>query len=374
MEDTSAQAKEYSRQKIRLSIYKLLLTILLLIVILLSGASLFLRGVVVNWTQNFYIQAGLYLVVFSLVYDLLFLGLDYYGGFLLEHKFRLSNQTILDWVKQGIKKFLLSLILCIVAGEMLYVFLRHFPNNWWLLVTAGWFLLTVVLGKIAPVLIIPLFYKCNPLDNESLKKTLLDLCTTCGVGIKRVFEIKLSKETRKANAAVAGFGKNKRILLSDTLLRNYSDDEIKAVFAHELAHVCLHHVWKILVFGALVSFISFYLAYVSFNKSLDFFGFKQVYDIAAFPLLALILLLIGLIFLPLQNGFLRCLEKKADMFALGHIQNKESFISMLKKLGKQNLSDPAPGKLVRILFYTHPSISERINYASKENEKHSSTT
>ncbi len=124
------------------------------------------------------------------------------------------------------------------------------------------------------------------------------------------------------------------------------------------------------MFGALISLVSFYLAYVSFSKSLDFFGFKQVYDVAAFPLLALILLLIGLVLLPLQNGFLRYLEKKADMFALSHIRNKESFISMLKKLGKQNLSDPAPGKLVRILFYTHPSISERIGYASKGNEKH----
>ena len=363
------QAKEYSRQKIQLTIYRLLLTFLFLIVILLSGASLFLKGVIEDWTQNFYIQAGLYLVVFNLVYDLIFLGLDFYSSFVLEHRFSLSNQTILNWIKQGIKKCLLSLALCIVAGEILYVFLRHFPNTWWLLVTAGWFLLTVVLGKIAPVLIIPLFYKCNPLGNESLKKTLLDLCTTCGVGIKRVFEIKLSKETRKVNAAVAGFGKSKRILLSDTLLRDYSDDEIKAVFAHELAHVCLRHVCKILMFGALISLISFYLAYVSFDKSLDFFGFKQIYDIAAFPLLALILLLIGLVFIPLQNGFLRHLEKKADMFALSHIGNKESFISMLKKLCKQNLSDPAPGKLVRILFYTHPSISERIGYASKENEK-----
>jgi len=370
MEEASVKAKEYSRQRIRLAVYQLLLTLAFLIVMHICGASIFLRDLVTSWSQNFYTQVGLYLVVFSLVYYLIFLGLDFYSGFLLEHKFLLSNQTILDWIKQGIKKWLLSLALFIVAGETLYLFLRYFPNTWWLLATGAWFLLTVVLGKIAPVLIIPLFYKCNPLGNESLKQTLLDLCKTCGVGVKKVFEIKLSKETRKANAAVAGLGKSKRILLGDTLLKNYSDDEIKAVFAHELAHVCLRHAWKILVFGALISLISFYLAYVSFNKSLNYFGFKQIYDIAAFPLLALILLLIGLVFIPLQNGFLRYLEKQADMFALSHIRNKESFISAITKLGRQNLSDPAPGKLVRILFYTHPSISERIRYASKENEKH----
>jgi uncharacterized membrane protein YGL010W len=91
MEETSVQAKKYSRQKIQLAIYRLLLTFFFLMVILLSSASLFLRNVVIDWNQNFYIQVGLYLVIFSLVYDLLFLVLDFYGGFLLEHKFLLSN-------------------------------------------------------------------------------------------------------------------------------------------------------------------------------------------------------------------------------------------------------------------------------------------
>ncbi len=371
MEETSVRAKEYSRQKIRLAVYQLLLTLAFLTVKLFSGISIFLRYLVTSWSQNFYIQVGLYLVIFSIVYYLLFVGLDFYGGFLLERKFLLSTQTIPYWLKQSVKKWLMSLAVFLTAGEALYVFLRHFPDNWWLLATTGWFLLTIVLGKIAPVLIIPLFYKCNPLHNNVLKERLLKLCKTCGVGIKQVYEIELSKETRKANAAVAGLGKSRRILLADTLLDNYSDDEIEATFAHELAHVCLRHAWKILVFGAIISLISFYLAYVSFNKSLDYFGFKQIYDIAAFPLLALILLLIGLVFIPLQNGFLRYLEKQADMFALSHIRNKESFISAITKLGRQNLSDTAPGKLVRILFYTHPTISERIRYASKGNEKHS---
>ena len=369
MEETSVQAKEYSRQRIRLAVYQLLLTLAFLTVMLFSGISIFLKDLAVSLSQNFYIQVGLYLVIFSIVYYLLFVGLDFYGGFLLERKFSLSTQTILYWLKQSVKKWLMSLAVFLTAGEALYVFLRHFPNNWWLLATTGWFLLTVVLGKIAPVLIIPLFYKCNPLDNNVLKERLLNLCKTCGVGIKQVYEIQLSKETRKANAAVAGLGKSRRILLADTLLDNYSDDEIEATFAHELGHVCLHHVCKILTFGAVISLASFYLAYVLFKISLGIFGFNQIYDIAAFCLLALILMLIGLLFIPVQNSFLRYLEKQADMFALGHIGNSHSFVSAITKLGNQNLDDPSPSKVVKILFHTHPSISERVLYASKKNEK-----
>ncbi|MHC4572299.1 MAG: M48 family metalloprotease [Planctomycetota bacterium] len=288
---------------------------------------------------------------------------------MLEHKFLLSNQTVIDWLKQSIKKWLLSLVMLLVAGEALYFFLRHFPNNWWLVATATWILLAIVLGKLTPVLIIPLFYKCTPLASEELKERLLRLGKDCGVGIKRVFEVQLSKETQKANAAVAGFGKGRRILLGDTLLRSYSDEEIEAIFAHELGHVCLFHTWKILGFGAAISMASFYLTFLLFKAGLSFFGFDQIYDIAAFALLALILMLMGLLFMPIQNGFLRRLEKYADMFALGHIQNKQSFISAITKLGNQNLSDPSPSRLVEFLLYTHPPMSKRLRYGMGGNEK-----
>lgn len=369
MEEASTQAKEYSRQRIRLAVYQLLLTLAFLIVMLFSGASVFLRDLVVRCSRNFYMQVGIYLVIFGVVYYLLFVGLDFYGGYLLEHKFLLSTQTIVNWLKQSIKKWLLSFVVFLMAGEVLYVFLKHLPNNWWLLATGAWFLFTVVLGKISPVLIIPLFYKCNPLDNEVLKERLVELCKSCGVGIKKVFEIQLSKETRKANAAVAGLGKSRRILLGDTLLENYTDDEIEAIFAHELGHVCMHHVWKILGLGAVISLVSFYLTYVLFKIGLGIFDLKQISDIAAFPLLTLILMLIGLLSIPIQNGFLRYMEKQADIFALGHIPNKDDFVSAITKLGSQNLSDPSPGRLVEILFHTHPTISRRVLYASQKNEK-----
>jgi STE24 endopeptidase len=331
-------------------------------IVLLSGASLRLKGLASQWTGNFHLQVGLYLAGFAAIYYLAFVGLDFYGGFSLEHKFLLSNQTVLGWVKKSIKKGLLSLVLLLVAGEGLYFFLKHFPKHWWLPATAAWLVLIIVLGRIAPILIIPLFYKCSPLDRKELTERLLALGKNCGVGIQEVFEIKLSEETKKANAALAGLGKTRRILLGDTLLSNYTDDEIEAVFAHELGHIRLHHIRKILVFGAAVSLISFYLTFLLFEAGIRLFAFDGVHDIAAFPLLALILMAVGLVLMPIQLAYSRYLEKGADIFAIEHTGKPETLASAITKLADQNLADPSPGRLEELLLHDHPPISKRLRY------------
>jgi len=368
MEEDLRRAKQYSKRHIQLIILQLFLTVTYLLIMLFFDASVLLKNMVAGWSQNFYLQVGLYFIVFACIYYLLFVGLDFYSGFLLEHKFLLSNQTVLGWLQKSVKKGLLALLMLLGAAEALYFFLKHFPNSWWLLATAAWLLLTIVLGKITPVLIIPLFYKCSPLANSVLKERLLSLSKNCGIRVKDVFEVQLSKETKKANAAVAGFGKGRRILLGDTLLKNYSDEEIEAIFAHELGHVRLWHTWKILTFGTAASLACFYLTYLLFEAGIGLLGFDQIYNIAAFPLLALVLIALGLLLMPVQNGYMRLLEKQADMFALGHIHNKDDFASAITKLGAQNLADPSPNKLVELLLYTHPPISRRLRYA-KEKEQ-----
>jgi STE24 endopeptidase len=366
MEETSKQARQYSKLRIRLTILELVLSTVLLVVVLLSGASAQLKELVSTWSGNFYLQVGLYLVVFAALCYLLSLGLDFYGGYLLEHRFGLSNQTVLGWAKKSIKKALLSLAMLLIAAEVLYFFLKHFPKHWWLLTTAAWVVFSIVLGRIVPTLIIPLFYRCKPLAKAQLREQLLALGKNCGVGIKEVFEIKLSKETKKANAGVAGLGRSRRILLGDTLLNSFTDEEIEAVFAHELGHVRLRHIWKILAFGAAVSFISFYLTFLLFEAGTRVFAFNGAHDIAAFPLLALVLMVVGLTLMPIQLWFLRHLEKQADMFAVEHIENAQSFAGALTKLADQNLIDTSPGKLEEVLLCDHPPIFKRLSYIHSE--------
>ena len=369
MEENLKQAKEYSKFKVGITIVQFILTIAFLLTMLVSGTSSLLRDIIMSWTHNFYLQVGLYMIIFGGIYYLIFLPIDFYDGFLVEHKFHLSNETIFGWAIKNLKKVLVSLPIILIAAEVLYFLLRYFPNSWWLLLTALWLLFTIVLNKIAPVLIIPLFYKCRPLTSSGLQSKLIELSNRFGFDIKGVFEIKLSKDTKKANAAVVGFGRGRRILLGDTLLANYTEEEIEAVFAHELGHLRLFHTWKILGFGTVISLACFYLTYLIFKAATDFFGFENIYNFAAFPLLLLFLSLLGLVLVPIQNGYLRRLEKQADMFALDCIQDKQNFISAITKLGNQNLSDPSPGKLVELFLYTHPPISRRLSYAREKSEK-----
>ncbi|MHC4623008.1 MAG: M48 family metallopeptidase [Planctomycetota bacterium] len=374
MEDSSKQSRRYSKLKVRLTILELVLSVVFVGIVLLSGASVRLRDMVGQWSGNFYLQVGLYLAVFAAVCYALFLGFDFYGGYVLEHKFGLSNQTVFGWLKKSGKKGLLSLALLLIAGEVLYFFLRCFSRHWWLPATGAWLALTIVLGRIAPILIIPLFYKCSPLGNKELKERLFALGKHCGVRIREVFEIKLSKETTKANAAVAGWGRSRRILLGDTLVNNYTGDEIEAVFAHELGHVRLHHIWKILAFGAAVCLISFYLTFLLLEVGTRLFAFNGVDDVAAFPLLALILMGVGLALMPIQLAYSRRLEKQADMFAIEHTKSPESFASAMSKLAHQNLVDPSPGRLEEMLLHDHPPISKRMRYIRGEDAQASKPT
>ena len=367
MQENSTNARQYSKSKTRLTVIELIVTMLFLTIMLFSGISLRLKDLVAGWSGNFYLQVGSYLAIFSGICYLLLLGLDFYGGFLLEHRYSLSNQTVFAWLKKNTKKALLSLLLVLAAGEVLYFLLRNYPKHWWLLTTAAWLLLTIVLGRITPVLIIPLFYKCIPLADRELREKLVRLGQECGLRIKEVFEINLSKDTQKANAAVAGLGKSQRILLGDTLLKNYSNDEIEAIFAHELGHIREHHIRKMLAFGATVSLVSFYLTSLLFNAGISFFGFSKISDVSAFPLLALIMMVVGLLLMPIQLAYLRHLERQSDMFAIAHIEKPQSFASAMKKLANQNLADPSPSRLEELLLYDHPPVSKRLRYTfSKE--------
>lgn len=360
------RAKLYARAKTKLTIARFILSVALPAAVLLSGASNWLADLVAGWTGNFYLQIPAYLALFASACWLVSLPLDFYAGFTLEHRFGLSNQTRADWLRKTLLKFALSMLLLLVVAEGFYWLLRSFPRYWPVPATAGWVLFAVVLGKVAPALIIPLFYKCEPIGESELTHRLSELARRCSVPVRRIFHIHLASETRKANAAVAGFGKSRRILLSDTLLENYNPDEIEAVFAHELGHIRMHHTVKILGFSAASSIVCLYLARGLFEAGAGLFSFEAIYEPAAIPLLLLALTAAALILLPAQNWFLRRLEIQADAFALSHTEDNQSFISAMTKLSEQNLTDASPSKFEKVFFYDHPPISERMRYSRRE--------
>ena len=202
----------------------------------------------------------------------------------------------------------------------------------------------------------------NRIENKSLKTRIVKLSKDAGLNVQNVYKFNMSKNTKKANAAFTGLGKTKRIILGDTLLDNYSYDQIETVMAHELGHYKRKHIVKNIFIGTVFSFLTFFLIAKLYEISLPYFGFENITEIAALPLLTIWAMLIGLVQQPISNIISRKFEYEADEYAVKSTGKKEAFISTLDKLTEQNLGDREPHPFVEWFFYSHPSIKNRTNY------------
>jgi len=361
--NNSDSAKKYHQIKNRLFFVNILVNILFLLFLSLSGLSIFLKNQILNFTQQFFLVNALYAFCFCIIFDAVGFPLSLYEGFILEHRFNLSNQRFTGWLKDFFKNAILGLVVILIAAEAVYIFLRKFPYHWWIWATFFWLFLTVVIAKITPSLIIPLFFKYRTLERAGLKTKLFVLLDKCGVKIKDIFYIDLSQKTKKANAFICGLGNNRRLVLSDTLLEKFSDEEVRGVVAHELGHYKDHDLFKMVLANTVASFFSFFLISIILEKLLRYFGFSRIDDIAFLPIFFLSIFLLGLVLLPILNAFNRNLERKADLFSLQLTADPDNFISMMKKLGELNLADLSPHRFIEILLYDHPPISKRIKLA-----------
>lgn len=362
---TSPHAKQYHRVKNRLFVINLMFSLIILLAVILSGFSLWLKMRIGTITTNSLALKGIYISALSVIFYIAGFPLEFYEGFILEHHFKLSNQSLSSYAKDAIKKAVISLLIGLIAIEVLYLFLEKFTDVWWLLAALGWFFLTVILAKITPNVFIPLFYKYIPLKDEVLREKIKDIFAKTNTPLKDVYVIDFSSKTKKLNAAVAGFGKNRRVILTDTLLSELSHDEIVSIVAHELGHYKNRDTFKILVFSAIVTLVLFFLSDSVLRKSFLWFGYASIADIAGFPLFALIMGILGLLSLPLENGFIRRLETMADHYSLSLTKAPDIFISVMEKLSIKNLAEISPGKFVEIMLYDHPPIAKRISMARK---------
>ena len=257
MSETDASARAYARSRRRLLLIDLAAGLAFLALFQWSGTSLALA----RWWSGRCSSEPLlilgYLAVFGAVYCLVMLPLRFYGSFRLEHRFGLSRLTVKGWIVREAKQLAVSAVLGAALIEGLYALLRYAPESWPLWATIGWIGFSVVLARVFPTVLLPIFYKTTPLQNDDLVKRLLDLCRRVGLEALGVFRFDLGAETRKANAALAGLGKTRRVLLSDTLIAEFTPEEIEGVLAHELAHHRYRHILKMLAISAVGSWIAF---------------------------------------------------------------------------------------------------------------------
>lgn len=356
----SPEAHRYNSIRRWLGIADFLVGLAFLIVLLVTGWSGWLRDRAFRLGfQNYSLSLFMYLVLLLVISKALGIGLDYYG-FSLERRFKLSTQRFGAWLWDEAKSFLLGLVLGTVLVEVLYFTLRQWPQHWWVLAWAMFMGFFIVLAQLAPVVLFPIFYKFEPLDNEDLRRRLVVLSERAGTRVRGVYRWKLSEKSKKANAALTGLGATRRIILADTLLDNYSPEEIEAVLAHELGHHVHRHILKSIFVQAGITLFGFWAANWTLHYAVDQHMFEELSDFANLPLLALVSVVLSFVLMPALNAYSRFNERQADRYAFESISSVEPFISSMNKLAEQNLAERTPSKFVEWFFHSHPAISRRL--------------
>jgi STE24 endopeptidase len=365
MQGDSPEAKRYNRVRRWLGIADFAVGLVFLIVLLATGWTFWLRDLAYkSGFQNYSLSVFMYLLFLLVISKVLGIGLDYYG-FRLERRYKLSTQRFQSWIWDEAKGFLVGLILATIVVELLYFTIRQWPQHWWLLAWALFMGLFVLLAQLAPVVLFPIFYKFEPLENEELRRRLIVLGERAGTRVRGVYRWKLSEKSKKANAALTGLGATRRIILADTLLDNYSADEIEAVLAHELGHHVHRHILKSIFVQAGITFVGFWAANWVLHYAVDEQMFLQMSDFANLPLLALVSVVLSLLLMPALNAYSRFNERQADRYAFESIASVGPFISSMNKLAEQNLAERTPSKWVEWFFHSHPSISRRLQAAEQ---------
>jgi STE24 endopeptidase len=273
-----------------------------------------------------------------------------------------------------VKGLILSVVLAAIVTELLYFIIRQYPENWWLIGWAAFLCLFVLMAQLAPILLFPIFYKFAPLEDEELKSRLVKLSERAGTRVRGVYKWKLSEKSKKANAALTGLGATRRIILADTLIDDYSADEIEAVLAHELGHHVHRHILKSIAVQAITTFVGFWAANWALHYSIDRLHiFERLSDFANLPLLALVSTLLSFLLLPALNAYSRHNEREADLYAFQSIGSIEPFVSSMNKLADQNLAERSPSKFVEWFFHSHPAISRRVEAAQSWSKTHVSS-
>jgi STE24 endopeptidase len=356
-------AREYAGIQRRLFFVELGLGALALVLLLVTGASAALRDWAERLSGEPLAVVALYGVALGGLFWLLSLPLDLYTGYTLPRRYGLLTQGLGGWVLDTAKGLAISAVIGLAGLEVLYWLLRAAPDWWWLIMAALLWLFTVAMAQLAPVLLMPLFYKFRPLDEPELVRRLTALAEQAGARVRGVYVMDMSSKTSTANAMLAGLGRTRRIILGDTLLSGYTEDEIETVLAHELAHHVHRDIIRALAAEAVVITASMWVASVILRWGVGAFGFRGIDDVASLPLFALAMGVVGLISMPAANYMSRRRERAADLYALRTTGNGAAYRSVMLKLADQNLADADPPAWVRFLFYSHPPVSERVRTA-----------
>lgn len=296
--------------------------------------------------------------------------ISFLSGYVHEHKWKFSNQTVKSWLLEKVKSLGVSLIILYgVAGLLLWI-MASFPRTWWLIAGLAMACISVIFATLFPIVVLPIFNKYTPVENKDLTEALNKILTRGGLKSGGFYKEDMSRQTKKENAFLAGLGKTRRIVLGDTLMDHMSIPEIVSVIAHEVGHYRHKHIWKSLVLGTGQQVVVFFFFSLIARSVFPDFSSSTRWNLVHLPIFVLILgALSGFLFGPLGLALSRKFERQADAYALRNIEDKRDFMTALAGLADRNLSNAYPVRWVKLLYYSHPPIGERLEMADRFRRK-----
>jgi len=361
------KAKVYEWAGRKLGLWGMLVSAVFNLIFYFTGLS----SLIANWNvvSSVILIFIIYMLIYAGIQEVIGLPLSYISGFVIEKNYGFSNQTRREWFKEHLKSFIVSLVLSIIIFGVLLIIFQRFGNSWWLVASCFMVFFSVVISIIFPVWIMPIFHKYEPIEDEKLKDSLRDILERGGLKIKGFFREDTSRKTTKENAMLAGLGKTKRVILTDNIINNMELDEIRTVLAHEVGHYKRAHMPKMIFTGLFFNLFSFYVLHLTFTALFPAFLTNIRANITLLPMFLLFLSLIDLTFLKiLQNALVRLFENQADSEALRLTGNVEAFKRAMAGLANRNLANAYPNFWVKLIYYSHPPIGERLERAEKYNE------
>ena len=312
---------------------------------------------------------AVYIFVFLVFIGLVSFPLQLMDSFIIEKRYGLTTRGFASWMLDVLKASSLNMGLSAVSLAFFYAAIYYFPVTWWVISALAWAGFSVLMVFLSPLIIIPLFFKYLPIGSDIIKNKITDLSKRAGIRINDVCEVDFSKKTLKANAALVGIGKTRKMILADTLTDNFTPDEVEMVAAHEFGHHKARHIMKLMVFSGFWAFLGFFLLFLFSGRISDISGTSGMADVRTLPVIFFLVCVYDILILPVRNFYSRCLEREADDFALDITSRSDIFIAVMEKLASMNLADRDPPLLRKIFLYTHPPIAERIAMASRKTEK-----
>lgn len=360
------KAQSLYRLKCMVSILNVILSILIPYFLLYSGFSKNLEHFSYRFGGKWYFAFLIYSVIFALTYTILSLPLDFYSGFIIQHRYGLSNQSIMRWLSN----YTISLLITI--GEIVFVLWIPFfimiksPLKWWIYTSIISLPILFFSFMLEPVVIEPLYYKFQPLQNKKLEARLKELTNRVGIDNCNFLQVNMSKDTKTMNAYMTGIGNTKRIVLWDTTLNKLTEDEIVFTTAHEMGHYVLGHIWKSMLVAFMFITIGLFTIHIAGNRVVSsqyhILGIKSISNFAALPLIILIINISMFVIQPLSNAYSRYNEHQADTFAVELTKDNKTGVSTFEKLTSDSLTVKNPGTLYKIWNYDHPTMAERIAF------------